>query len=233
MATQPRVFDVSVTAPTTDRLRVSWDYDSSVAVTSFGVYKSSNKGLTYTLISTVTFAVNGANYNRVDRAFFYDDLTGAAGDIYKIVANGVNGTSASAFGIAPAVELARCLIIGYARDGFGDVDPYMDVLVETYGNRGEHWVQNSGGVIAQHAQAIGVSSGARTLHPDVNGMWSVELIQKTFARIRIPALEFDWAFEVPDKEGPVNIRDVALLRQGDYYGTSPEQVGIGMRIIQS
>lgn len=214
-------------------VKVIWEFDPSVAVTSFTLDKSVDQGTSYTFLATVTFDINGANFDRAEKHFFYNDAAGAPGHIYRITATGAFGTSLPSYMVAPADPPGLCVVIGYARNAFGEVDVGMQVFVESWGERGTGWASNPAGVVGNNAQSLAVISSTRTTYPDANGLWQVELIRKAYARVRIPALELDWAFEVPDKTGPVNIRDLPLVRQGDVNGTFPEMTGVAPRIVRS
>jgi hypothetical protein len=208
-------------------VKITWSYDPSVSVTDYKVYRSTDNGVTYTLVSTIAFDVNGANYDKAERQFFYTDAGGAAGYVYKVTATGANGTSKPVYTIVPPGDPPTCLVIGYVTNVFGQKDlGQVHIDVQGYGSRGELWAPNASGVVANSQQAMGLASGLRRVFLDENGMWQVELVRKTLARITIPALDLDWAFEVPDREGPVNIRDIPCQRGADFETTFGDNAGV-------
>ena len=192
--------------------KVYWNYDPSASITSFTVKRSADMGLTFVLLSTIVFDTNGANFDKQSKRFFYFDGTGAAGNIYAIGSTGTLGTSPDSYVIAPPADPSLCTVIGYARDAFGYADPELSIHVQAFGTPGERWVQNPAGIVSQHGQALGVIGRKVIINPDANGIWQIGLIRKIYARVEIPALDFSWAFEVPDKPGPINIRDIPQLR---------------------
>jgi hypothetical protein len=134
------------------------------------------------------------------------------------------------FLVAPAEPAARCTIIGYLTDLFGEVDQSIRVCVESYGRV---WAENTEGVLAQNPEAVGHAPSQQIVFPNADGLWQVQLAQRSIARVTIAPLNYDWAFEVPAVEGPVNIRDTTLLRQGDRYNVYPEQVGLAAQLVRS
>lgn len=77
---------------------------------------------------------------------------------------------------------------------------------------------------------MGVRTEETTIYPNESGIWQVDLVQKSIARITISELQFDWAFEVPAKTGPVNIRDIPQLRGASFDGIWPQESGTPARI---
>jgi hypothetical protein len=192
--------------------RISWAFDPTVVVTSFTITKSVDKGITYAALTSVAFNTTGANWDKAKKRFFYVDAPGNPGDIYLVTSVGAFGTSPGTYAIAPPTSPAFCYIFGYILDSQGNVDQQTPITVRWDGSRGEHWMKGPTGTVAQNPEALAITAGSMQVYPDANGMWQVQLIQKSFARIQIPAIELDWAFEVPSKPGPINIRDVQQLR---------------------
>jgi hypothetical protein len=214
-------------------VRISWGFDPTVSITSFTLTKSTNNGITYAALASVDFDVNGANYDRPTRTFFYVDNAGAAGHVYKIVAEGALGSSEPVISVAPPNPPSKCLVIGYALDAFGQADEHLVVNVETAGRRGQHWLTNPTGLVANNREALGVVRSSCSVFPDANGMWQVSLLRGSYARVQIPALELDWAFEVPSLEGPVNVRDIPLLRSADYLSLWPDMTAAADPLLRS
>lgn len=208
-------------------VKVSWMADTDDSVTSYEVFRSQDKGLTYSSIAVVPFDTQGTDYDKTTKRFFVNDSTGQAGDVYMITATGLYGTSEPTIVIAPPAVPAKCLVVGYVRDAHGRVDRNWTVRVSTAAQRGENWLAG-GGVVGQHPLSVGVVASDTTVHPDENGFWSVELLQDAIARISIPVLDLDWAFRVPKKNGPVNIRDIPQVRTADFYGIWPDMQGSRM-----
>lgn len=202
---------------------ITWAFDSSAAITSFVLTKSTDKGSSYVALATVTFDVSATapNYLPATKEFFYDDAAGNPGDIYSVTAVGALGTSEAVLGVAPPVAPGTCLVLGYLRDAAGFVDPTSPIYVEAAGSRGEGWVVNPSGIVSQNPEALGIARDSSTTYCDTSGMWLVRLVRRCVARIRVPAQDFVWTFLVPDESGPVNIRDIKQLRPGDYYGIFP------------
>jgi hypothetical protein len=205
--------------------KLYWKADPSVVVTSFVLTKSTDKAQSFSSLATITYDLAGANYEKKTKRFFYTDSSGAVGDAYRIVAVGANGTSSPVVVIAPADQPDFCTIVGYMLDTFGEVDTSIPVSVHSYGAGA--WTTNPAGVVAQNPEALGLTAASQTVYPGADGIWQVRLIQKAYARITIPALDFDWAFIVPASVGPVNVRDIPLVRQADAYGLFPDQSRIG------
>ncbi len=209
--------------------RIAWGFDPTAGITSFVLTKSTDGGLEYDALATIPFNVSGANFDRATRTFFYIDAAGNPGDTYKIVAVGPLGSSEPSYIVAPPGTPAKCLVVGYALNGFGEADTKLAVHIETYGARG-NWGYSPSGVVGQNPMALGVLQSSKIAYSDENGMWQVDLLQRTYARITIAKLSLDWAFEVPDREGPVNIRDIPLIRQADFFSQFPNQQGVKPRI---
>lgn len=224
---QPKPERPEAERETSVETRVYWEHSALAPITSFVLEKSVNKGASYTTLATIVFSTTGANYDSKSRRFFYTDSAGQAGAIYRITSVGTLGTSEPAFAITPPAAMLKCLIIGYVRDSYGNVDTNMRVLVSSYGTRGEAWAYNATGVVANEALAVGVPVDQSIIvQPNAEGIWRVELLRKTLARIQIPDLNFEWAFEVPDAQGPINIRDIPQLRGADFSGLWPGQDGV-------
>ena len=204
---------------------VSWGYDTTQTITSFTLEKSTDKGVSFSSLVSIAFNPAGANFDAANNRFFYNDAAGAVGHVYKIYAVGPLGTSEARIAISAPAETSKCTIIGYVEDAFGEVDTSIQVLVEAFGGREDRWVQSPTGVVAQNSRAVGITSGRNIVYPNSDGIWQVRLTRKTVARITINELGLDWAFEVPDKDGPVNIRDIPQIRGGSFYGIYPEQDG--------
>lgn len=189
-----------------------WTPDPTQTITSFTLTKSVNQGLSYSALATIPWDVAGANYNKQRKQFFYVDAGGAEGDIYQIVANGAFGVSEPLIIVAPPAEPDLCTIVGYCRDPFGFVDRDVAIHVTAVGTPGERWASSPAGIVGQHHDALGIVSRKQVVYPDENGMWQVSLVRRIYAKVEIPALDFSWAFEVPQAAGPVNIRDIPQLR---------------------
>lgn len=192
--------------------------------TSYALEKSTDKGISYTDVATVTFDVNGSHYDKQKKQFFYADDAGNPGDIYRITSTGAYGISKPTFVIAPPESPPTCVIIGYLMDVFGYVDQRVSVHVTAFGSPGEKWVQNPVGVVAQNTLATGLLGRSSVVNPTDGGIWQVELVQGAYARIEIPELDFSWTFEVPKQTGPLNIRDISQLR-GQDLALFPEMLG--------
>jgi hypothetical protein len=192
--------------------RLSWGWDTTQTVTGFTLTKSTNKGISFSALVTIPFDTVGANYDAREKKFFYVDNTGVPGDVYKVVAHGTFGVSTPAIIVAPPAAALTCTIIGYVLDLFGSVDERMRVIVDAYGSRGERWMQNPVGVVAQHPEAVAARVTSRVFTLDSAGMWQADLVRGSYARVQIPELQFTHVFEVPQEAGPVNIRDIPQLR---------------------
>jgi len=202
--------------------RLNWTSEAT-AIASFDLSKSIDMGETYSSLVNIPFDTTGDNYDRPNKHFFYNDTSGQPGHIYKVVINASTATDPLVI-IAPPAPPAKCMIIGYMLDAGGYVPTDVQVSVEAYGTRGERWGRNPTGIVGQNKEALGITARRFFVKPDANGMWSVNLIRKVFALIEIPAINFRWAFEVPDKDGPVNIRDIPQLR-GQDLALFPEMDG--------
>lgn len=207
-------------------VKISWSPDLTVPITEFVLTKSVDKGQTFLALVTIPYDTAPASlfYDRKTKRFYYNDLVGNPGDIYQILANGFLGTSKTVIVVAPPTDPDVCTIIGYLSDAFGTIDPGLPIHVYAYGSRAERWAKNPAGLVAQNPQALGIADNTRTVYPNAAGIWQVELVQGTYARVHIPAIEFSWAFEVPKKLGPVNVRDIPQLR-GSALGAFPEMQG--------
>ena len=188
-----------------------WSSDPADKATSFDLNKSVDGGATYTSLVNVPYDVNGVNYDRQQKKFFYTDVSGNAGDIYHVVSNGPLGASDPLIVVAPPTEAPTCTIVGYVRDPFGYVDTRMAVHVESAGKGSERWVAAGNGTIGQNAQSLAIVDRSIIVNPNSDGMWSVDLIQRSVMRIMIPALEFNVTFEVPARIGPINVKDLRPL----------------------
>lgn len=215
-------------------VKITWQADPSVTITSFTVIVSTDKGATFTTLATVTFntASGAPNYDQRLKQFFFVDSSGNPGNIYQVAAIGTNGTSIPEFVIAPPSSYPMCDIFGYVIDAFGDVDTSIPIEVSSFGSRGEKWARNVGGIISQNPMGLGIAAVMRTIFPDNNGIWQISLIQGAFARVSIPILDFTWTFEVPANAGPINIRDLPQLR-GQALGVFPEMGGESTRFPES
>ena len=235
MPTQPSVFSVSVerNPSLAGGMRILWDFDRSVPVTSFTLTKSTDKGLAYAALDVVSFDINGAAYLPGKKRFHYDDVAGDSGHLYKVIASGPYGAAAAVIGVAPPQAPSKCLVIGYLLDGVGNVDTQSPVIVETHGTNGSYWTNNPSGVVAQNAQAQGIGYSRYEIYPDQTGLWQIPLVIGTVARVQIPSQELDWAFEVPNQEGPVNIRDLPLLSMADYFSLYPDRSGTRAGLVNS
>jgi hypothetical protein len=201
--------------------RLYWKADPSVTVTSFVITRSTDLAQSFSALATVNYDLAGANYDKRTKKFFYDDSTGSNGNVYRIVAVGNNGTSTPVFLVAPAAAPSTCTIIGYIMDTFAEVNTSLQVHVESYGR--PQWKKGTSTLVAQSAEALGVPTSEQIVTPNTDGVWQVRLVQGAYAKIRIPDLQYDHAFLVPEKEGPVNIRDIPFLRQADLHGLYPDQ----------
>jgi len=207
--------------------RLTWVPDPSVAVTSFTVQKSTDEGITFSTIATVTAGAASPNYDRQDKVYFYVDSGSSPGDVYKVTCTGPNGTSLPAYAVAAPDPLPLCLVIGYVANGFGDRLSGVAVSVKSFGAKSSAWVNNPAGTIAQNPRAVGVAATSeKTVYTDAAGIWQVSLVQKTEALVTIPDLRFEYAFEVPAKTGPINIRDIAELRGGSFHALHGEPLGV-------
>lgn len=203
---------------------ILWKHDPSVAITSFTLQKSTDKGIIFSALATVAFSVTGPNWDAANRRWQYVDTAGNPGDVYSITATGTNGTSPAALAISPPVVPTTCTIIGYLTDAAGNVDVQVPISVQTTGSRGEQWISSPPGALARNPEALAVIGANLTVFPDNNGMWQVKLLRRSFARVSIPAVQLDWAFEVPNTPGPLNIRDIPQLR-GAELTVFPEMTG--------
>lgn len=192
--------------------KISWITDKSVAVASFDIQRSVNKGISFTALVNILADPNGANYDKQTKKYFYLDAGGNPGDIYTVTATGDAGTSKPAYAITAPDPPDLCVIIGYVRDAFGFVEQETSVHVTAFGSPGERWIKNPNGLVAQHPNALGLVNRSAVIKPDAGGIWQVELVRRAYAKVEIPSLDFILAFEVPDKAGPVNIRDIPQLR---------------------
>jgi hypothetical protein len=206
-------------------VRLYWYADTTQTVTSFSIRKSSDGGLTYDAPVSVLFNVNGANYEKQTKRFFYDDALGAAGNIYKISAVGPLGTSSEETVIVEGDKPPLCRVIGYIKDAFGGVDQTVSIQVKAFGTPGERWAKNTTGMVARNSHALALTSREIFLRPDASGMWSVDLVQGVYAHVSISSLNFEHVFEVPAQAGPVNIRDIPQLR-GQDLALFPEYSGL-------
>lgn len=208
--------------------RVLWRVDpGSAGITEFQLQKSVDAGNSYTALVTIPFDLNGANYEKQAARFFYDDAGGGSGHVYLVYAVGPNGTSDPIFFIPPPSDPQRCAIIGYVLDVFGNADQSVAVEVNASTRPSERWHTNPTGLVAREARALGILPAAMRVYPDANGIWQVSLVRKAFARISIPALDFEKDIEVPDAIGPFNIVDVPGLTGTDASGIF--QGGPGLR----
>lgn len=189
-----------------------WTPDPTQTITSFDIERSTDHGSSFAALVNIPFNVNGANYDKQRKQFFYEDAAGQPGYIYRIVANGAFGVSVPLTIVAPPAEPELCTIIGYVRDASGYVDRTTAIHVTAVGSPEEHWAPNPEGLVAHNAHALGIVAKRDVIHPDENGMWQVDLIRGIYARIEIPALMFQRTFEVPRKAGPINVRDIAEVR---------------------
>jgi len=192
--------------------KIYWTPDLSQAITSFTVYRSDDKGASYTQVALIPFNVAGPNYDKQSRQFFYDDSSGDVGFVYRIVASGNAGDSDPLTIITAPAEPSLCTVIGYVRDALGFVDQSIPVFVEATGSTGERWIQGPEGIVAQNGRPLLLQPRTATVHPNEHGLWQVDVMRGAYVRITIPALSFVWAFEVPNVAGPVNVKDLPQLR---------------------
>jgi hypothetical protein len=215
-------------------VQITWAYDPSVTIASFMVSVSTDGGATFSQLATISFntAIGAVNYNQKTKQFFYVDGTGVSGNIYSVAAVGANGTSNLQYVVAPVLAYPTCTIYGYVIDAAGNVDTSIDVLVTSFGTRGERWMKKPTGLAAFNPMSLGVVSSSLTVYPDATGVWQVTLLQGAYATISIDALDFSWTFETPASNGPINIRDIQQLR-GAALGVFPELVGDRNRFPES
>lgn len=205
--------------------RITWIPDKSLPITSFSLMKSTDKSISFTLLASVLANANdSAAYDKQTGRYYYNDMAGNPGDVYAITSVGPAGTSRVVYALAPADPPGVCTVVGYVRDAFGYVDQAITILVSAFGTPGERWVVNPNGLLAQNSQALGLVSRTATLAPDANGLWQIDLVRKAYAKVEIPALDFTWIFEVPNKSGPINVRDIPQLR-GQALELFPEMQG--------
>ena len=196
---------------------LSWGFDRTETVTSFVITKSTDKGQSFSALATVTFDVGGAAFEKKTARFFYTDATLAAGDIYRLTVVGPGGTSQPEFLIVPPT-LQLCHVFGYVFDAFG-APSKADVNVEAYAPAGMgFWTVATTGVAAHDSTALALAPRSAVVSVDAAGLWRVALLRRCHARIVIAELGIDYAFEVPDREGPINLRDIPRLRQADAHG---------------
>lgn len=207
--------------------KITWGYDSSINITQFRVEKSTDKGASFLSIATVPFNTSGANYDKIAKNFFYNDLVGNPGDIYRIFVDGALGTSLPVYVIVPSAFPPVCSIFGYVFTSDGSVDREVEIKIKPFHLGGGKWASNFSGITAHDPQAVGiVSSGPVSVYPDENGMWQVQLLQGIYVIVEISALEFEAAIQVPSTQGPVNICDINRLTGSDYGGIWGDQSGI-------
>lgn len=203
--------------------RVQWFADDPTAQ-SFLLEKSTDKGVSYTTLTTIAYDTTGVNYDPRLKVFFYVDAGGAAGHVYRLTVTGTQGVSPPSFIVVPMAAPDMCHIIGYVRSPFGEVDQSVKVDVFSFGSRGERWMKSPSGLLGINPEALGVTNAQKAVFPNADGMWEVLLVQGTYARIFIPEMSFEWTFLVPSVTGPVNIRDIAQLR-GQERALYSEQTG--------
>ena len=66
-------------------VRVKWLPSTSSAATGYQIERSTAQTGPWSLITTVTHAIPGSNYDSVSGLFFYDDAAGASSSWYRIV----------------------------------------------------------------------------------------------------------------------------------------------------
>lgn len=207
-------------------MRLVWNPDPAIAITSFSLYRSDDKGRTYSLLATIAANYSGANYDKQNKRFFYEDAATSHGSIYKITVTGPSGTSDPAYLIAPPDSIPKCVIIGYIADAHGRPVAGEQVSVEAAGTKGSTWMRNPDGLVAENPEAQGVQIGRQTVYTDENGVWQVTVARKSIIRVNIPSLRVEKMMEVPDLEGPINFRDIIEVRGGSFRGIFDEQTGV-------
>lgn len=207
-------------------MKIYWTHDTSVTVTEFTVQRSTDGGLTYTLVSTIAFSYSGANYDKTRRAFFYDDAGATPGYVYRIVATGPTGSSPPAIVVVPPNKPDTCTIIGYLYSPTGEPMKGTVVRVQTFGQKSGTWFPNHDGVFSRANNAVGLSLFDLEATVDENGMWSIALVQGIEARITIPDQRIDLAFRVPEEDGPINVRDIVPLQGAQHYEQWGEPRGV-------
>ena len=205
---------------------LTWFPDpASNGVTEYILDSSTDGTITWANVTTVVYSLTGMQYDKVNKVFTYTDSAGAPGTLYRLSAVGSFGTSGYVYIAVPPGPPPVCEILGYIQTAMAGVDSSTPIQVQTYLKKGQQFFSVPG-TIGQTRAGMGIQAWKTSVYPNASGICSDTLVQGVYALITIPALNFRWAFQVPEVPGPVNIRDIPCLKGSDWFSVTGEETGV-------
>ncbi len=202
--------------------RAEWDFDLA-GVSTYAIAGSTDKAATYATITSIPNNKGGANYNKKTQKFFYEWSAATPGDVLRVIAQNASlEEMGRAYFVVPAPRLSQCIVMGYVADGQGYVDREQSIIAETEQQMTAPWGPDR---LSLSNNAVLAQPSRQEMFPDANGMWQVSLARGLTVRFYSPFYGLDLVVQVPDREGPVNLFDLPVIRSMEGPGPVISVIG--------
>ena len=193
--------------------RFSWKpRPASEGVLLYRLQKSVDKGLTFTLVTTLDNDTESANYDADIGEFFYEDNDPQPGEILRVRAERGGYVGPWAFVFCPVNPPAMCLLYGSVVDSMSGQPLGKTSVIFSTLKPPEVSDAQMPSVSTNSLYALKTDVTRTT---DVQGFISLKIIQGTVTKIHIPELGFTSVFRVPEAD-VLNITDIRQYELADF-----------------
>lgn len=191
---------------------------STTGTTTYILEKSTNHGLTWAALASITHDYTGANYDSSVGRFFFDDITPVVGELVRIYGQSVEGDGPAAILHGPLVANPTCHLYGVIiHTVTGEPSEGAEVRVSPLSDRRKSTlIANAGIPAANNPSTLGGDRVFRTF-TDAEGQWKFDLLRGIAVECVVPSTGFRQSLYVPDDRDVLNIADAHMYRSGTRF----------------
>lgn len=183
--------------------------------TDYRLERSTDLGLTWTTIATITHDETGADYDSSNSTFFYVDGASVAGELVRIIAVNAEGdsppvTSHGTPSITAMIHLWGQVINATTGQPLKGVQVRVRPLFQTSST----FLPSVGDPEVPSIQAEPLMGFKREeiLFTDDKGAWSIDTLRDLPLEVEIPKVQYSLKFRTPIDRDTLNLRDATAYR---------------------
>lgn len=175
--------------------------------------KSTDNGLTWVALTTVTHDYTGPDYDSSTGLFSFDDITPVLGELVRIYGQNAEGNGHAEVIHGPLVANPTCRLYGIvAHTVTGEPSEGIEVRVRPLSRRTKSTlIPNAGVPAVNNPSTLGGDRVFRTF-TDEKGAWHFDLVRGIAVVCTVPSTGFQQDFYVPDDRDVLNITDTHIYR---------------------
>ncbi len=182
---------------------------------TYELERSVDVGLNWTPIASIPHDDTGPNYDSSIAKFFYIDAAPVVGEIVRIRADNVSGSSPYALLIAPPSPATTTVLFGViVLATLGDPCAGVPVRVRVCDERSSTFVPSGGdsSVPSINKEPLFGLKRDETVFTDETGRFQINLVRGVPVLVEIPSVKYQLPFRVPLDRDVLNLRDAYVHR---------------------